>query len=88
MSVKVRMKTLAAGPDGVFQVGAVADLPLLRAKAMVEGGYAEYVGSGPSDERVKAAEEWTAPEQAPEAAVITPPEKTVMPKPQPRRRKR
>jgi hypothetical protein len=38
---RVRMKTLAAGPDGVLQAGQVVDLPSQQAKAFLDGGYAE-----------------------------------------------
>jgi hypothetical protein len=71
--MKIRMKTLEAGPGGVFQVGSVRDMDEKAAKARVDGGYAEYVSAPVREEA-----------QAPEAAVIAPPERAVMPKPRPR----
>ena len=49
--MKVRMRTLAAGPDGVFSPGEVVDLPEREASALVKGGYAESIGETPSAER-------------------------------------
>lgn len=41
--MKIRMLTLAAGPDGVLQPGQEVDLPGEQARALIEGGYAEAV---------------------------------------------
>lgn len=39
--MKVRMRTLMAGPDGVHSPGDMADLPNEQAIAMIDGGYAD-----------------------------------------------
>jgi hypothetical protein len=41
--MKVKMRTLAAGPDGLYQPGQEIDLPAKQARALIEGGYAEAV---------------------------------------------
>lgn len=70
--MKVRMVSLAAGPDGSWPPGSVHDLPEGLARALVAGGYAVAVdvagsGGGPRlagvehaiDARVVAAERRT-----------------------------
>lgn len=59
----VKMLTTAAGPDGVFPAGQVADIDEKLAKAFVAGGYAEAVDKP----------------KTPESAAIEPPEKAVLP---------
>jgi hypothetical protein len=39
--MKVRLKTLMAGPEGVFHSGSVIDLPKEEAEALISKGYAE-----------------------------------------------
>jgi hypothetical protein len=39
--MRVRLKTLMAGPQGVFQPGSVIDLRADEAEALVSAGYAE-----------------------------------------------
>jgi len=39
--MRVRLKTLMAGPQGVFQPGSVIDLDIDEAEALVSAGYAE-----------------------------------------------
>ncbi len=41
--MKVKMRTLASGPEGVLQAGKVYNLPDEMAKGLVAGGYAEKV---------------------------------------------
>lgn len=41
--MKVKLKTVMAGPNGTYQPGAVADLPEKDAYALCEGGFAEQV---------------------------------------------
>lgn len=41
----IRMKTLYAGPSGVFSAGQVADLPRAEEKALIDGGYAEPIAA-------------------------------------------
>lgn len=50
--MKIRMKTLAAGADGVLQPGQEVDLPLEVAKQYIAGGYAVPVRG--SQERATA----------------------------------
>lgn len=40
--MKVRMKTLSAGPDGVLSPDQVVDVSPEKAKELVAGGFAEY----------------------------------------------
>ena len=58
--MKVRTRTLAAGPRGVEQAGAVIDLPKAEAYAWIEGGFAS---------QYEPAEVETAAVEQPEAAV-------------------
>jgi len=46
--MKVRMLSLAAGPDGVLLPGAEVEIPDDPARALVAGGYAVAVGSASS----------------------------------------
>jgi hypothetical protein len=39
--MKVRLKTLMAGPEGVFPPSSIIDLEVDEAAALVSGGYAE-----------------------------------------------
>lgn len=39
--MKIRMKSISAGPDGVFGIGALRELPDAEAAELVKGGYAE-----------------------------------------------
>lgn len=41
--MRVKMKTLMAGPDGVRKPDTVHDLPSAEAEALIAGGYAEKV---------------------------------------------
>jgi len=41
--MKVRMVTLAAGPDGIWRPGDVVDLPTAEAVALLNGGQADPV---------------------------------------------
>lgn len=42
--MRVRMKTLAAGPGGIVRPGTEIDLPAPEAEALVASGQAEAVG--------------------------------------------
>ena len=42
----IRMRTLAAGPSGVFMPSQEYDVPASEAKSLVAGGYAEAVHNG------------------------------------------
>jgi hypothetical protein len=41
--MKVKLKTLMAGPEGVFQPGSVIDIDMDEADSLVAAGYAEPV---------------------------------------------
>jgi len=41
--MKIRMKTLCAGPQGVLDAGKVYELDPKRAKDLIDGGYAVEV---------------------------------------------
>ena len=43
--MKVRLKTLMAGPEGVFQSGSTVDLPKEEAEALISKGFAEPLDS-------------------------------------------
>ncbi len=42
--MRVRMKTLYAGPAGVIHQGKEGDIPEAEAQALIAGGYADAVG--------------------------------------------
>lgn len=39
----IRMLAMAAGPDGIWQAGAIVDVPAAQADAFIAGRYAEEV---------------------------------------------
>lgn len=41
--MKIKMRTLMAGPDGTFQPGQTRDVSAKQAKALIDGGFAERV---------------------------------------------
>ncbi len=41
--MKIRLKTLMAGPEGVFPPGSVIEVSSEEARALIAGGYAEPV---------------------------------------------
>jgi hypothetical protein len=65
--MKVRMKTLMAGPEGTFAAGQVADLPEAQAQALIEGGYAVAVEAPAQADQAAPVE---APAQAEHAAPV------------------
>jgi hypothetical protein len=51
--MKIRLKTLMAGPEGVFPPGSVIEVSPEESKALISGGYAEAVprpATQPKDE--------------------------------------
>ncbi len=75
--MKVRMKTLMAGPDGVLQPGQVVDLPVEQAETLIAGGFAVAVEvaqklesppvaveGAPEPEKPQIVEDEAAPKQA------------------------
>lgn len=61
--MKIRMKTLAAGPAGVYRPGQEVDLPADEARALIEGGYAEAVGKVRETAAVEPPEEAVMPKK-------------------------
>jgi hypothetical protein len=61
--MRVKMKTLAAGPDGVLRPGQEVDLPTAQAKALIEGGYAEPVGTVQETAAVEPSEKAVMPKK-------------------------
>lgn len=72
--MKIKMRTILAGPGGVAQPGQIIDRPEEEAKQLVERGYAVYV----TPPRPKVGEESITKE--PEAAVVEQAEAAVMPR--------
>ena len=70
-TVKVKMKTTAAGPGGVLMAGNEYFLPEDQARKFVKGGYAVHVkvAPPPKPEVEEAAEENADPETAEEDEV-------------------
>ena len=42
--MKVRMRALLAGPEGILKPDAIVDLPAPKAKELIAGGFATLVG--------------------------------------------
>ena len=58
--MKVQLKTLMAGPNGVIAAGQVVELPEAEAQALTAGGYAvsaETISLTPVSEPASEAEE-------------------------------
>lgn len=53
--MRVKMKSIYAGPGGNYQPGDLAEFPAKEAKALVAGGYAEDVS--PKERRASSAPE-------------------------------
>ena len=54
---EIIMKTISAGPDGVFHPGTRRMLPKREAAAMVKGGHAEYATVEPEEKEVEVPKE-------------------------------
>lgn len=54
--MKIRMLTLAAGPDGVLQAGKIAEVPEATARALIAGGYAVDLTPCPFPNPLQGAE--------------------------------
>lgn len=61
--MKIRMKTLAAGPDGILSPGQEVDLPADKARALIEGGYAEAVSKVRETAAVEPPEQAVTPKK-------------------------
>jgi len=53
--MKIRLKTLMAGPDGVFPPGSVIEVSPEEAQALIAGGYAERLERPPEKAEVEVA---------------------------------
>ena len=51
--MKIKLRTLVANPDGVFQPGTVVDFPEWSAKQLVNGGFAEALEITPPPKKPK-----------------------------------
>ena len=51
--MKIKLRTLVANPDGVFQPGTVVDFPEWSAKQLVDGGFAEALETAPPPKKPK-----------------------------------
>lgn len=90
--MRVRFKKALAGPDGTFQVGQEADLPLELASRWADAGAVELIAPRP----VPLAEEASEPEEQvvekavvseePERAVTRPRKRRNPPKKAPKRK--
>lgn len=60
-TMKIRMRTTSAGPDGVRLAGSVCIVSEVEGKALIDGRYATEVVAAPLDETATAA---PAPETA------------------------
>lgn len=64
--VKVKLKTLRAGPGGVDPAGSVVECSAKEAEQLVNGGYAEY-----ADKQADTGQATV------KAAIVAPPERAV-----------
>ncbi len=55
IAMRVRLKTLMAGPQGVFQPGSIIDPPAEEAEALISAGYAERLERPPETAGVETA---------------------------------
>lgn len=62
MSMRIRMRTLAAGPDGVLQAGQEIDLPENIAQQYITGGYAIPVKAGRETAKIAPPETAVQPD--------------------------
>jgi hypothetical protein len=74
--MKVKLRNLLAGPEGVHRAGEVMDVPDVFGAQLIEGGYAERVG--------QPAEAAVGPPGVYLVAAVEEPEKAAMGKPKKR----
>lgn len=72
--MRIKMRTTAASPAGVWIAGRIYDLPESTVKQLVAGGYAELLSVSKQ------------PKKTIETATMEPPENTAMPKPKRRKK--
>lgn len=53
--MRVKMRSLCAGPSGVLRSGEVHDLPEAQAREFIAGGFAEPVDAPPAPQKETAA---------------------------------
>ena len=91
--MKIRMKSLMAGPDGIYHPGQEVEVADDLAKALIKAGYAEEIilsdierrKDVADDEGIEAAGDEAS--QVRETAAVEPPEQAVTPKKTRKRRK-
>jgi len=59
--MKVKIKTLLAGPGGIIQPGQIADVDPEQAVALIAGGFAVAVEGMPEPEKPQVVEDEAAP---------------------------
>ena len=67
--MKVRLKTVMAGPDGVFHAGSVIDPPADVAEALIAAGYAESLERLPETAAFEPVSKAVKPASRPRKAV-------------------
>lgn len=81
--VTIKMMTLDAGPEGIFQPGAIRRMDKDQADILIAGGYAKLVKKEP-----KPVEPVAEKEPETETAMEDPGENAMMPAPRRRRKKK
>lgn len=73
--MKIKMRTLSAGPDGVMDVGKIYTVSVEEARQLVDGRYAEALEPFPeSDKQAKPPENINPPEGTENTGTTKPPE--------------
>ncbi len=67
--MRVRLKTVMAGPDGVFHAGSEIDAPIEVAEALISAGYAERLEREPETAAFEPASKAVKPVSRPRKAV-------------------
>ena len=70
--MKVRMLSIMAGPQGVYDIGQLVDMPADKAKALIDGGYAKRHGDDEPVVTMPAVPEAAAIDHDAESAVLHP----------------
>ena len=68
--MRICMKTIMAGPEGIHDAGAVVEIPYAKAQALIAAGYAERTTDEPLPELPPALVEAAAIEHFAETAVM------------------
>jgi hypothetical protein len=67
--MRVRLKTVMAGPDGVFHAGSVIDPPADVAEALIAAGYAERLERQPETAAIEPGTRAVKPAARPRKVV-------------------